>query len=286
MYKIKLTSAFGELVFGDQLYTPYTITEIEGIASPEATINLSDLALIDGQKYNSAKTNTRTINLAFAIEYNAEASRLNVYKVLRVKHPVRFSYTTELIDVFIDGYVQNVEITHFEIKQIVTLTMICPSPYFKASNASVYELAQNVQMFHFPFAITAENPVPLGTFRDFPIVTVENTGHADTGLIFDCSFSGYVEGLSIIDYDTGEYFKIEDSLGFGAGTHLIINTNKGEKSAIFRAGSQYVNKFADIVPGSTWFQISNTRTFTFSVDTGDIGDVSIAINLYSLYEGV
>lgn len=284
MYKLTLKSAFGELVFGDQLYTPYTITEIEGIATPEATINLTDLALIDGQKYNSAKTNTRTINLAFAIEYNAEPNRLNVYNVLRLKHPVRMIYKSELLNVFIDGYVQLVEISHFEMKQIVTVTLICPSPYFKAVDAMVADLAQNIRMFHFKFAITAENPVPLGVFRSVPMVTVENTGHADTGLIFDCTFTGLVSGLTIIDYDTGEYFGVNGE--YAADQHLIINTNKGEKSVFFKWGSETINEFGKVEPGSTWFQISNTRTFTFAVQSGSISNVSIAISLYSLYEGV
>ena len=284
MYKLTLKSDFGDIVFGGQLYTPYTITEIEGIASPEATINLSDLALLDGQKYNSAKANTRTINLAFAIEYGAEANRLNVYRVLRVKKPVRMIYKSELMNVFIDGYIQNIEISHFDIKQVVTVTIICPSPYFKAVNAAVYDLSQNVKMFHFPFSITADDPVPLGTFRSMPIVTVENVGQADTGLIFDCTFTGSVSNLTITDYDSGEFFKVNDD--FAADHHLIINTNKGEKSVFLEWAGNRLNEFHNIEPGSTWFDISGTRTFTFSVDSGNVSDVSIAINLYSLYEGV
>jgi hypothetical protein len=148
----------------------------------------------------------------------------------------------------------------------------------------VADLAQNIRMFHFKFAITAENPVPLGVFRSVPMVTVENTGHADTGLIFDCTFTGLVRGLTIIDYDTGEYFGVNGE--YAADQHLIINTNKGEKSVFFKWGSEMINEFSKIEPGSTWFQISSHRTFTFVVQSGSISNVSIAIKLYSLYEGV
>ena len=253
MYKLTLKSDFGEIVFGSELYTPYTITEIEGIASPEATINLSDLALLDGQKFNSAKANTRTINIAFAIEYGAEANRLNVYKVIRVKKPLR------------------------------TVTLICPQPYFRAVNDVIDQLGQNIRAFHFPFAITADDPVPLGIFVDSPIVTVMNTGEADTGIIFDISIYNSVEGITITDTETGEFFKVNGS--FNAGTRLIISTVPGDKYVTYVYGSN-INRFSSVAPGSTWFVLSDTRTFVYSLDSGDLGDIAIEINHDALFEGV
>lgn len=283
MYKLTLKSDYGEIVFGGELYTPYTITEIEGIASPEATINLSDLALLDGQKYNSAKTNTRTINLAFAIEYGAEANRLNVYRVLRVKKPVRMIYKSELRNVYIDGYVQQVAVTHFEMKQIVTLTMICPRPYFRAVNEVINELSQNIKAFHFPFAITADDPVPLGIFMSSPVVTVENTGEADTGIVFNITMRSGVEGITITDIESGEFFKVNGE--YGTGTRLIISTNPGEKYVTYYHGA-VTNKFSAVEPGSTWFILSGSRTFVYSLDVGNLGDISIEITHDALFEGV
>lgn len=283
MYKLTLKSDFGEIVFGGELYTPYTITEIEGIASPEATINLSDLALLDGQKFNSAKANTRTINIAFAIEYGAEANRLNVYKVIRVKKPLRMIYKSELRNVYIDGYVSQVEVSHFDIKQVVTVTLICPQPYFRAVNEVIDQLGQNIRAFHFPFAITADDPVPLGIFVDSPIVTVMNTGEADTGIIFDISIYNSVEGITITDTETGEFFKVNGS--FNAGTRLIISTVPGDKYVTYVYGSK-INRFSSVAPGSTWFVLSDTRTFVYSLDSGDLGDIAIEINHEALFEGV
>ena len=283
MYKLTLKSDFGEIVFGDQLYTPYTITEIEGIASPEATINLSDLALLDGQKYNSAKTNTRTINLAFAIEYGAEANRLNVYKVLRVKKPVRMIYKSELRNVFIDGYVQQVEVSHFDIKQIVTLTMICPQPYFQTVNEIIGELSQNVRMFHFPFSITAEDPVPLGVFVSSPSTTVTNVGEADTGVVIDVHFVNSVTGITITDMISGDFFKVNGS--FAAGSRLVISTIPGDKYVTYIYGTPS-NRFSDIQPGSTWFVLSDSAKFRCSFYSGSMSDVTINISYNALFEGV
>jgi len=56
---------------GDQLTfsqnSPYTISDIQGLNPPDATINTSEVSLIDGAKYNSAKVNMRQLMIAFAI---------------------------------------------------------------------------------------------------------------------------------------------------------------------------------------------------------------------------
>ena len=37
----------------------FTVTLIEGLNPPDATINLSDIALMDGAKYNSSKPSSK-----------------------------------------------------------------------------------------------------------------------------------------------------------------------------------------------------------------------------------
>ena len=87
MFELILENANGDqLSFAQN--SPFTVTEIEGLNPPDATINMSELALIDGAKYNSAKVNIRTINIAFAIEYAAAENRIEVYKVLKSKQYV------------------------------------------------------------------------------------------------------------------------------------------------------------------------------------------------------
>ena len=72
MFEITLENANGDqLNFAQN--SAFTVTEIDGLNPPPATINTSQIALIDGAKYNSSKLNMRTINIAFAIEYTNNA---------------------------------------------------------------------------------------------------------------------------------------------------------------------------------------------------------------------
>lgn len=138
-----------QLTFGAG--SPYTIKEFQGLNPPKATINTNTTATLDGGKFNSSKLDMRNINIAFAIEENAEENRLAVYKVIQSKMPLRIYYNSDFLDVFIDGYVEDVDISYFAMKNIVTVNVLCPFPYLKGAQEIINELAAVRPKFHFPF---------------------------------------------------------------------------------------------------------------------------------------
>lgn len=138
-----------QLTFGQN--SPFTVVDIQGLNPPDATINTSPAALVDGEIYNSAKVNMRTINVAFAIEISAALNRINVYKVLKSKQWIRLYYDGDYRHVYIDGYIQSIDISYFAMKQIVTCTILCPEPYLKSAQEIINELSVIISSFHFPF---------------------------------------------------------------------------------------------------------------------------------------
>lgn len=151
MFNIILENKNGvQLNFGAG--TPYTITEFSGLNPPKATINTNTTATLDGGKYNSSKIQMRSINLAFAIETEAEKNRLAVYKIAQPKNYVKLYYQSDLLDIFIEGYVEDVDPSYFAKKQIMTISILCPFPFFKAAQEAINDLSSITNMFHFPFA--------------------------------------------------------------------------------------------------------------------------------------
>lgn len=284
MYKLVLEDVKGnQLTFG--MGGAYTISEIEGLAPPKANINLSDMALMDGQHYNSAKVETRTLNIAFAIETDAEQNRLNAYRVLRIKQPIRMYYSSDLRDVYIDGYISEIGVTHFAMKQIVTVSIICPSPYFKSAQEVVNELSAIVSGFHFPFAITEENPIPFSFVQMLSNVTVENLGEVDTGLIIIMYATDTVTNPKIFDYETQDYFGINYTLQ--AGDQVTINTMSGEKTVTLLRDGEETNLFNYVMEGSKWIQLDGiSKSFVYEVGSGSIGDLSVQFKHFNLYQGV
>jgi hypothetical protein len=285
MYKLTLQNEQGNSITFNELNGPYTITDIDGLSPADANINLTDTALLDGQRYNSAKVNLRTMDIAFAIEYDAELNRLRMYDVLHVKRPITLFYKSDLRDVYIEGYVQKVHVTHFEKKQIATVTIICPSPFFKNAQEVINELTNTIKMFHFPFwGLTPKNIV-FGEEQFLTNVTVENEGELITGFIVEFYASNNVSNPRVINYMTNEYIGILYDMI--PGDLITINTLAGEKTVTLLRGGAEINLFNYVQDGSTWLQLEpGENTFVYEVGAGSPTNLTVTFRHYDLFEGV
>ena len=284
MFELILENANGDqLSFAQN--SPFTISEIQGLNPPDATINMSELALIDGAKFNSAKLNMRTINIAFAIEYAAAKNRIEVYKVLKSKQYVKIYYNGSYRHVWIEGYIESIDITYFEMKQIVTCNILCPSPYFKDAQDIVDNLINIFKSFHFPFASTAEPELVMGYYSNAVGITVENDGDVECGLIIEMYARNPVSNPKLFNYITNDYFGIQYNLQ--RADLVTIDTRKGEKSVTLLRGGVEYNLFNYIMQGSKWLQLAeNGSTFVYEVATGNAADLNITFTHTNLYEGV
>ena len=193
---------------GDQINfasnSAFTVTLIEGLNPPEATINLSDIALMDGAKFNSSKLNVRYINIAFAIEVNAAKNRIEVYKVLKSKQYVKMTYNGDYRNVYIEGYIESINIDYFEMKQIVTCSIVCPSPFFKDAQMMVNELKNVINAFHFPFASEETPELVMSYINNETGINLENDGDINCGMIIEMYAIKAVSDPKIFNYVTQE----------------------------------------------------------------------------------
>ena len=284
MFELILENAAGDQINFAQ-NSAFTITEIEGLNPPDATINTSETALMDGAKFNSSKLNMRNINVAFAIEYQAAKNRLEVFKVLKSKQWVKMSYIGQYRQVFIEGYIESIDISYFEMKQIVTCSILCPSPYFKDAQMIVNELLNVVGAFHFPFAST-EDPELVFSYINTDIgVVIQNDGDIDCGMIIELYAKYAVSNPKIFNYITREYIGL--NFDMQQSDLITIDTRQGQKSVTLLRGGVESNIFNSVIPGSTWLQLSaNGDTFVYEVGTGSAGDLSLTFKHYNLFEGV
>lgn len=152
MYKLTLINEDSLQLEFNNLGGAYNITNITGLSPAKATINTNQAALIDGAIFNSSKVQMRTINIAFTIEERVEYNRLFVYYVLRPKKAITVHYQSNVLDVSINGYVESVNVTHFDKKQKATVSILCPSPYWQSALEVITEMSAVDNMFYFPFA--------------------------------------------------------------------------------------------------------------------------------------
>lgn len=284
MFSLTLENKNGDqLSFG--MGSPFTIQEIQGLNPPDATINTSQISLIDGAKYNSAKVNMRQINIAFAIEYSAAYNRIQVYNVLKSKQWIRVNYTGDQRDVYIDGYIQSIDISYFEMKQIVTCTILCPAPYFQEAQTIVNEIKNIINSFHFPFASTEEPQIVFGYYSNDVGVTIENDGDVECGLVIELYARSAVSNPKIFNYITQEFFGLNYTME--TADLITIDTRKGQRTVTLLRDGVETNLFNYVVKNSTWLQLeANGSTFVYELGSGSLGDLQVIFNHSNLYEGV
>lgn len=285
MYELSLQNQNGNQLTFNQIGGPFTITTIEGLSPADATINTSESALLDGQKFNSSKVNMRTINLAFAIEKNAEANRLAVYKVIQSSKPITLNYQSSTLNVFIEGYVQSINISHFEIKQIATVVIICPFPFFKAAQEMINELSSLISMFHFPFASTEEPELVFGYVDPMINEVISNNGAVECGLTFELYAKSAVTNPKIYNYVTGDFIGLNYSME--AGDVITITTERGNKTVTLLRSGIETNLFNYLMENITWLQLEvGGSAFVYEISSGLISDLLVTIKHRDLFEGV
>ena len=284
MFELILENAAGDqLTFG--MGSPFTITAIEGLNPPDSTINTSNVALIDGAKYNSSKMNMRILNIAFAIEYDAAKNRIEVYKVLKSKQYVKVIYNGQYRQVFIEGYISSMPITYFDMKQIVTVSIVCPAPYFREAQEIVNNMRNIISTFHFPFASEATPELVFGYINNDIEIRIENEGDVDCGMILELYARNAVSNPKIYNYISQEYIGI--SIELQTADLVTIDTRQGHLSAKLLRNGVETNIFNNVMQGSTWLQLpANGGSFVYEVATGSTGDLDVTFKHTNLYEGV
>ena len=268
MYELILENAAGDqLNFAQN--SAFTVTEIQGLNPPAATINTSQVALIDGAKYNSAKLNVRTINVAFAIEYEAAKNRLEVFKVLKSKQPITLTYNSQYRNVFIEGYIQSINITYAAKKQIVTCAILCPSPYFNAAQEVINELENVINGFHFPFASEGgKNLLPFPYYQ---------SSRSDSGLTYTVNSDGSitVDGQNTASSTKAFLMRSRDNESFRlpVGSYIL----SGGISSTQRLVINYMTEGAST---ATTLAASNGIDASFTV-TDEIAQYDLQVGLYS-----
>lgn len=285
MYNIILENAAGyQLNFAQN--SAFTVTEIQGLNPPAANINTSQIALMDGAKYNSAKLQMRTLNIAFAIEYEAAKNRLEVFKVLKSKQWIKFNYIGQYRQVYIEGYISSIDISYFAMKQIVTCSILCPSPYFMEAQAIVDELSNIISAFHFPFASQASpKELLFGYISNDVGITIENDGDVACGMIIELFAREAVSNPKIYDYITQDYIGV--NFDMQQYDIIRIDTRQGHKTVTLQRGGVQTNLFNCLMQGSTWLQLPATSgTYVYEVGTGETAALAVSFTHTNLYEGV
>lgn len=260
----------------------YTVTRIDGLNPPSANINTSPHATFDGSTFNSSRVESRNIVIQFAIEGDAEANRIALYRFIKTKKPLTFRFRNGRRNVYIEGYVESFEIGFFDEKEIAQVSLICPRPYFIDSEFEQSTFSSVIPLFEFPFSI--EVPIPFSELNFDAETNVVNEGDVDTGMLIRFWATGEVVNPTLYNTDKGEFLRINVSME--RGDLIEINTVNGEKSITMTSEGETTNALNYLDAGSKWLILeSGDNTFSTGADEHP---ENLACTLWysNLYEGV
>jgi phage-related protein len=286
MYEAKIENSGGEILSltGDE--KKWQLFDVGGLDPPKATVNLTNLAGMDGARFNSSKVNTRNLVISLKINGDVEANRLELYRFFRPKHGCTFYFKNKRRDVKIDGVVESVECPQFTNMEIMQVSILCPFPYFRALTEVIVSISKEIAGFRFPFSINVGDPVSFSMYDEQREAAVTNSSDVETGAVITVNFSGAVSRILIGCADTGDTMMVDYS--FRIGDRLVIDTNRGQKSIqLLRSGATY-NLFSAMQRGSVFFTLPpGDSHFYYSADGGASDhDVLIVFTMQNLYAGV
>lgn len=280
MYTLIAQNKYGqelELTHNDA----YVIESIEGLDPPDAVINTTRNANADGSIFNSSYVDNRQITITLAINGPAEANRINLYRYFKAKYPVTLYYKNDTRDVYITGYVQNIQIEFFNKKQIAQIIILCPEPFFSGTDSNITDFANVESLFEFPFSI--ETPVAFSQILPLQKKNIINHGDVETGAIFRLKATGNATNPMVFNDERLEL--IGFNLSMSAGDELVINTNKKHKSAKLTHNGVTTSVINKISMNSTWMQLLPGDNIIGIYDS-TLQSLTCIVEFEDKYEGV
>lgn len=261
----------------------YSIKSVIGLDPPDAIINTTKNALQDGSVYNSSSMDNRTITITLAINYPAEANRINLYNFFKSKSKVVIRYKNTQRDVYITGYTQSMQVAFFDRKQTAQITVLCPESHFNGSEAGFEELANIIPLFEFPFDIEAEG-IPFSQIVSGIEKSIVNDGDISTGAIIRIRAIGAVENPMIYCATSNTYMQVLTTMA--SGDLIEIDTRVGYKRITKISEGVSTNMIGALKDGSTWFVLlPGDNVFQAFADSGDVYMV-VSFEIVYQYEGV
>lgn len=275
----------------------FIISSIKGLNPPKATINLSDIATIDGGIISSERIPYRNIiiSLLFSPANSIEETRLRCYKYFPIKRPLTVTIKTEnrLLDTV--GYVEYNEVDIFSNQESTSISIICSDPYLYSHNTTETVFNGIEPRFKFPFSNNSltEKKLKFGDIYDTHEKNIVYTGDAETGIVITVHALGTIRNLVIYNVKTRAVMRISSSKiseltgdEIITGDDIIISSIVGNKYIRLIRGGETFNIINAIDKKSDWFTLSKgDNIIAYAAEQGE-DMIKFKITNRFAYEGV
>lgn len=259
------------------------VINITGLNPTTANLIFTDLAGVDGARYNSGKREKRNIVLTLSYKTPVEYNRNLIYKYFPTNTAVKLYFETDSRSVYIDGYVEANEVELFTLNEQSQISIICPDPYFKDTNTTDVNFSNTISLFEFPFSISAEG-VEFSKIVKVSSVVI-NAGDISTGAIFTLTArTSQILNPVVYNKTTNEKFGL--NIDLEQGDVITINTHSGRKSVTLTKDGTTTNILSARQTGSKWLQlVAGENEISYLCDEG-ASNLDVNVTTEACFEGV
>lgn len=261
----------------------FDLIDIAGTSPPKANINTGTITGFDGATYIGSSVNMRNIILTLQVNGDIEENRLNLYDCFKIKRKGILYYSSDLIDVKIEAYVESVDAPPMNWPVTAVISLLCPQPYFEALDEIIADISSIDYQLTFPLELFSTG-IQFGILTPLQTVNIINPGDIPIGMIIKYTATGSVVKPKVINTVTLEFIELDTTLI--SGDVITITTEYGKKRIERNRSGVITNLFNALVVGSTFLQLNEGDNVLYGTSESGSSALMMAIQYRPRYAGV
>lgn len=264
--------------FGERSDSPLILEEAEGLYQMDASLSVSDNAMMDGGTYQSGWMKTR--NIVLTIRDRGTADHVSVRSLLFTLFGIREKGTLTVTDTDgestasrkIDYYTESIESDGVNSSRTYSVSLMCPDPYFYDLTESKVQMSTWLSAFEFEHEFSADGE-EFGYKSAEKLKTIQNDQGSDsTGVTITITASGTVKNPQVSWVESNEWIKLGSTskpLTLSAGDVVTITTHSNNKHIYLTSEGVQTEINQYLTMDSTFVTLHRGRnTIGYSADSG------------------
>lgn len=264
------------LVFNDT-FSPFLLQDVDGIYEVDVNVFSSDNSLSDGATYIGSVIKPRNIVITLADKERHPRHRNLLYSLFKPRSNGIFIYHEDDGDYketrSIEYVVEKVESTTMKHTRKITISLICPDPFFSDMYDTNVYMSRWRKLFEFQHSFL-ESKEELAVREVQKLVSFINDSSLDKlGIVITMEAEGNVVNPKIYHFESNSYIQIgtqANPFTMQVKDKLIISTVTNDKNAYLIRNDvrTAINELID--EGSEYIQlIPGDNTLRYSAEEGE-----------------
>lgn len=247
--------------------TEFFLVSLDGVYKVKNRVNTSQNATTDGSSLSGDALEQRNIVITANMRRNYGANRDHLSRVFKVHSWGTFYHEEDGKTRKIRYYVEDIDVAEKGIIRPITISLICPDPYFTDDTPTHIEMASWESGFEFPAEIPEEG-MEFGSRSKETIIPVDNDSTTAIGIQMTIIAEDTVINPSIMNVTTGETLKLLCTML--PNDQIVITTEQGSIDVVlYRDGEKHDYNWTVDEDNEGYVQLETGRNYiNYTADSG------------------